>query len=261
MEQATSNGSARPPRTWVAPVLGVTALGSLAVLAVLGLWVVPPDALQGDAQRLMYVHVPAAWLAYLAFGITALGSALYLWRRTRHPKWDRLAASSAELGVVFTGLTLGLGMLWGRPVWGVYWTWDARLVTTAVLFFLFLGYLALRRMVADPDRRARRSAVAALVAFADVPVVHFSVEWWRSLHQESSILPDGRLDPQIEGDMLIALLWGLVAMTVTYAYLLVRRYRLAELEEGLEERLLDAALAERRAEGEPALAAAPGTGA
>ena len=261
MEQATSNGSARPQRTWVAPVLGVTALGSLAVLAVLGLWVVPPDALQGDAQRLMYVHVPAAWLAYLAFGITALGSALYLWRRTRHPKWDRLAASSAELGVVFTGLTLGLGMLWGRPVWGVYWTWDARLVTTAVLFFLFLGYLALRRMVADPDRRARRSAVAALVAFADVPVVHFSVEWWRSLHQESSILPDGRLDPQIEGDMLIALLWGLVAMTVTYAYLLVRRYRLAELEEGLEERLLDAALAERRAEGEPALAAAPGTGA
>lgn len=238
--------------------LGLVATGALVVLAVLGLWVAPPDALQGDAQRLMYVHVPAAWLAFLAFGVTSLGSALYLWRRTRHRKWDRVAAVSAELGVIFTGLTLVLGMLWGRPVWGVYWTWDARLVTTAVLFFLYLGYLALRRMIADPEVRARRSAVAALIAFADVPIVHFSVEWWRSLHQESTILPDGRLDPQITGDMALTLWWGVVAFTLAYGYLMIRRYRLAALEEGLEDRMLEAAIAERHAEAEPALAGAEG---
>lgn len=246
--QAVGPPPAGEARVWLAPVLGVVAAGSLAVLAVLGLWVAPPDAVQGDAQRLMYVHVPAALAAYLAFGVTSLASALYLWRRTRHAKWDRVAAASAELGVLFTGLTLALGMLWGRPVWGVYWTWDARLVTTAVLFFLYVGYLALRRVVADPDTRARRAAVAALVAFADVPIVHYSVEWWRSLHQESTLLPDGRLDPQIGGDQLVALLWGIVAFAATYGYLLVRRLRLAALEDGIEQRALDVAIAERRAE-------------
>ena len=117
------------------------------------------DAVQGDAQRLMYLHVPAAWIAYLAFGVTALASALWLWPRTRAMVWDRVAGASAELGVIFTALTLVLGSLWGRPVWGVWWAWDARLVTTAVLFFLYLGYLALRRIPAAPDgaRSAARS--------------------------------------------------------------------------------------------------------
>lgn len=237
--------------------LGLLALGSMAVLAVLGLAVAPPDAVQGDAQRLMYVHVPAAWLAFLAFGVTGLGSALYLWRRTRAPKWDHLAAASAELGVVFTGLTLALGMLWGRPVWGVYWTWDARLVTTAVLFFLYLGYLALRRVIADPGARARRSAVAALVALADVPIVHFSVVWWRTLHQKPTVLtPD--LDPKIGGDMALTLLWGVVAFTLAYAYLLLRRYRLAQAEDAVDEQWLALALAERRAESPHTVAAATG---
>ena len=250
MNAVTTDNPTGPgtPRAWLAPVSGVVAAGSLVVLAILGLSVVPPDAVQGDAQRIMYVHVPAATLAYLAFAVTAVGSVLYLWPRTRALKWDRLAASSAELGVVFTGLTLVLGMLWGRPVWGVYWTWDARLITTAVLFFLFLGYLALRRVIPDPTLRARRSAVAALVAFADVPIVHYSVEWWRSLHQESTLLPDGRLDPQIGGDQLVALLWGFVAFLATYTFLLVIRYRLAAAEEGREARTLDVAIAERRAE-------------
>lgn len=237
--------------------LGIASALSLVVLVLLGLSVAPPDAVQGDAQRLMYVHVPAALVAFAAFGVTTAASCLYLWRRTRHIGWDRLAASSAELGVLFTALTLGLGMLWGRPVWGVYWTWDARLITTAVLLFLYLGYLALRRMITDPGTRARRAALAAVVAFADVPVVHFSVEWWRSLHQESTLAPGGRFDPQIEGTMLLALLWGIGAFTIVYLYLLARRYRLAELEEGIEERLLDAAIAERVAEAEldPAAAA------
>jgi heme exporter protein C len=230
-----------------AAVLGALTAASLAVLAVLGLVVAPPDAIQGDAQRLMYVHVPAAWIAYLAYGVTSLASLLYLWRRTRSQAWDTVAGASAELGVLFTGLTLVLGSLWGRPVWGVWWAWDARLVTTAVLFFLYLGYLALRRVPSDPEVRARRCAIAALVAFVDVPVVHFSVNWWRTLHQQATVFnPD--LNPEIDGTMAWTLLWGVFAFTLAYLYLLERRYRVAVEEERLDERLLEVAIAERQAE-------------
>lgn len=228
-------------------LLGGAALAALTVLVVLGLFTSPADAVQRDAVRLFYLHVPAAWTAYLAFGVTTLASGLYLWRRTRSPAWDTLAGASAELGVIFTGLTLALGSLWGRPVWGVWWAWDARIVSTAVLFFLYLGYLALRRVPADPDVRARRSAIAALVAFVDVPVVHFSVEWWRTLHQQATVF-NPELNPTIEGSMATALLAGVVAFTLSYLYLLERRYRLAVLEDGLEAAELEAALAERRAE-------------
>ena len=225
-------------------ILGGASGAALAVLAVFGLWVAPPDRVQSDAQRLMYLHVPSAWIAYLAFGITALGSALYLWRRTRSPVWDRLAASSAELGVLFTGLTLVLGSLWGRPVWGVWWAWDARLVTTAVLFFLYVGYLALRRVPAPIEARAKRSAIAALIAFADVPIVHFSVDWWRTLHQQATVFTPS-LNAHIHGVMAFTLWWGVLAFTMLFVYLLDRRYRLEALEEGLEARELARAIEER----------------
>jgi len=228
----------------VSRILGWAALAALAVLAVFGLWVAPPDRVQSDAQRLMYLHVPSAWIAYLAFGITAMASALYLWRRTRSPVWDRLAASSAELGVLFTGLTLVLGSLWGRPVWGVWWAWDARLVTTAVLFFLYVGYLALRRVPAPIEARAKRSAIAALVAFADVPIVHFSVDWWRTLHQQATVFTPS-LNAHIHGVMAFTLWWGVVAFTILFVYLLDRRYRLEALEEDLEARELTLAIEER----------------
>jgi len=228
-------------------VLGALAAAGLAALLVLGLFVSPPDFTQRDAVRLMYLHVPAAWVAYLAFGVTSLASTLYLWRRTRSMAWDILAGASAELGVLFTGLTLLLGSLWGKPVWNVWWAWDARLVSTAVLFFLYLGYLALRRIPADPAVRAKRCAIAALAAFLDVPVVHFSVNWWRTLHQQATVF-NPALNPTIHGTMASALLSGVVAFTLLYLYLLERRYRLAVLEERLDERLLEAAIAERRAE-------------
>jgi heme exporter protein C len=230
-------------------VLGALTAVSLTVLVILGLFVSDPDYQQGDAVRLMYLHVPAAWVAYLAYGVTSLASALYLWKRTRAQAWDTLAGASAEIGVLFTGLTLVLGSLWGRPVWNVWWAWDARVVSTAVLFFLYLGYLALRKVPADPAVRARRSAIAALAAFVDVPVVHFSVEWWRTLHQKGSVF-NRELNPTIEGNLAWALLAGVVAFTCLYLYLLERRYRLAVLEEAIEERALDAAIAERRAEAE-----------
>lgn len=234
-------------RRW--SILGILTVLSLGALVVLGLWVAPPDANQGDAQRLMYVHVPAAWLAYLAFAVTALASVLWLWPRTRSPRWDLLAGASAEIGVLFTALTLALGSLWGRPVWGTWWEWDARLTTTAVLLFLYLGYLALRRMGGGPETRAKRASIAALIAFVDVPIVHFSVNWWETLHQEATVLrPD--LEVEISGTMAWTLVLGVAAFTLLYAYLVGRRVELAELEEGLEERELEQAIAERVSMGE-----------
>jgi heme exporter protein C len=224
--------------------VGVLSLASLVTLVILGLFVAPPDAVQSDAQRLMYLHVPVAWVAYLAFGVTALASALWLWPRTRSMVWDRLAGSSAELGVIFTALTLVDGSLWGKPVWGVWWAWDARLVTTAVLFFLYLGYLALRRIPSSVDARAKRCAIAALVAFADVPIVHFSVDLWRTLHQDGSVFNE-ELDAHIHGVMAFTLWFGVLAFTLLYVYLLDRRYRLAALDEEREEREVALAIAER----------------
>lgn len=245
------------PRSVVASrIVGVAALVQLAVVVVLGLFVTEPDVVQRQAVRLIYVHPSVAWVAYVAFGVTALTSALYLWRRTRDPRWDLLAGASGEIGVVFCGLMLTTGMIWGRPTWGVWWTWDARLTSAAVLFVLFLGYLALRRVPGDPAVRAKRSAIAALLAFADVPIVHLSVEWWRTLHQEPSVLRRD-LDPTIEGLQLWTMLLSFVAFTTVYAWLLIHRYRLARWESRIEEGGLEAALAERRAEGGARTPSAP----
>lgn len=199
------------------------AAGGLVLVGLAAALTAPPDRLQGDLQRLMYVHVPAAWLAYLAFGLTLLGSVAWLGRRGE--RWDRLAASSAEVGVFFTGLAILLGAIWGKPVWGVWWTWDPRLVTTAVLFFVYLAYLALRRAIADAGQRARRSAVFGVVAFVQVPVVHFSVLWWRGLHQPPTVLRPG--DPTIDHVMLAALLVNLLAFTAVFVAALRLRMRLA----------------------------------
>ena len=198
----------------------------LATALVLGL-VVPPDAVQGDLQRIMYVHVPSAWLAYLSFAATLVAGVAYL--KTRRMRWDHIAGASAEVGVLFTGLALVTGSIWGKPVWGVWWTWDARLVLTAVMFFVYLGYLALRRSFNDPETRARRAAVYGIVAVAQIPLVHFSVVWWRGLHQPPTLLRPG--DPQIDGPLLAALLAAVFAFTVVYAALVSRRAEIARLED------------------------------
>jgi heme exporter protein C len=241
VKEAVDDGT-RLLKPQVSKVLGSLALVSMIVLALFGLWGAPQDEVQGDAQRLMYLHVPAAWLAYLAFGVTALASALYLWRRTRSAVWDRIAGASAEIGVVFTALTLVLGSLWGRPVWGIWWAWDARLVTTAVLFFLYVGYLALRR-IPGPGR-GTRCAIAALIAFVDVPIVHFSVNWWRTLHQQGTVFNE-RLDAKIHGVMAFTLWFGVLAFTLLFGYLLDKRYHLLALDEDREEREVQQAIAER----------------
>jgi len=223
---------------------GLVVLLSLGVTALFALVISPEDEEQGNAVRLLYLHVPSAWIAYLAFFVTAVSSILWLIPRTRRVTWDLLAGASAEVGVLFTGLTLVMGSLWGRPVWGVWWEWDARLTTTAILFFLYLGYLALRRTGATADERGKRCAIAALIAFADVPIVHFSVSWWQTLHQTGTVF-NPELNAQIHGSMAFTLVFAVGAFTLLYGYLVMRRLQIAELEEGLEERELELAIAER----------------
>jgi heme exporter protein C len=208
-------------------LLGAAALVALAISAILSLVVAPPDAVQGEVQRLMYIHVPAARLAYLSFLVVFIASIAYL--RTSRIRWDRIAAASAEIGVLFTALAIVLGSLWGKPVWGTWWTWDPRLTTTAMLLLIYLGYLAVRRATDNPARRARWAAVIGIVGFVDVPIVHLSVVWWRSLHQGPTVLRLG--GPEIHGSMLAALLVGVAAFTVVYAYLMTLRLRVGRLEE------------------------------
>lgn len=227
-------------------VIGALALIGLGWLLLFGLVLSPADENQGEAVRMLYLHVPTVWLAYLAFGVTAIGSILYLVPKTRSLAWDRVAGASAEIGVLFTGLTLVAGAIWGRITWGVYWTWDARLTTTALLFVLFLGYLAIRRLPAPPAQRARRCAIAGLIAFIDVPIVHLSVTWWRTLHQDATIKTIG--DVEISGTMLFSLFVGLIAFTLVYVWLMIHKMRVMMMEDALDDHGLELALEERRAE-------------
>jgi len=247
---AADDRSASGSSTLLSRILGWATASSLALTAMMALVVSPADVNMGDSVRLLYLHVPTAWLAmYVSFGVTTLASALYLWRRTRSRFWDLTAGASAEIGVVFLGLTLLIGSIWGRITWGVWWTWDARLTTTAVLFVLYLGYLAVRKVPAAPEVQSRRAAIVAIAAFLDVPIVHQSVKWWRTLHQDATIGDERRLlDPQIHGTMAWTLLLGVVAFTLLYAWLLIHRYRLATVEDRIVDRQIDIAIEERRAE-------------
>lgn len=208
--------------------LGAAALMGLTATAVFGLLVTPPDADEGNVFRLIYVHVPSAWLAYLSFLVVFVCSVVYL--VTKRIRWDRLAAASAEVGVIFILLTLVVGSIWAKPTWGTWWTWDPRLTTTAVLFLVYVAYLAVRRLPDGPGRRARWSAVIGIVAFVDVPIVHLSVAWWRSQHQAPAIL---HVAPRMAASMAAALIVGVVAFTFLYAYLVVLRLRVGRLEERL----------------------------
>jgi heme exporter protein C len=246
---ATSAGTA----TRGTRLLGALALVGVAWLVAFGLGFSPADRDQRESVRILYVHVPSAWLAYLAFGVTAVASGLYLFRRKHSLAWDRLAGASAEVGVLFMGITLVSGMLWGRLTWGVFWEWDARLTTTAFLFVTYVGYLAVRRLGGSHEQRARRSAVLALLAVLEIPLVHWSVELWRSLHQEASVLrPDG--DVKMDGLMLFTLFVGIIAFTLLYAWLVIHRQRTLTAEDALDDAGLDSAIAARRAEASEATA-------
>jgi heme exporter protein C len=157
-----------------------------------------------------------AWNAYLAFFVVFVASIAYLWKRS--PWWDALARSSAEIGLLFTTLVLIVGSLWARPIWGVWWSWDARLTTTLLLWFIYVGYLMVRTSTADETRGARYAAVLGIIGFVDIPIIHQSVVWWRSLHPEPIVTASG--GPAMPTSMLIALVINLVAFTVLYVCVL-----------------------------------------
>jgi heme exporter protein C len=226
--------------------LGAAALVALAATYADGLSL-PRTVEQQDYSKLIAIHPGIAWASYLAFGVMAAASVLWLWPRTRSVTWDLLAGASAEVGVLFSALTLITGSIWGRPTWGVWWVWDARLTLSALMLTMLLGYLAMRRVPSDADVRARRSAVAALMAVLVVPVNHFAVEWWRTLHQGrslSQVTPNNSLD----GQFIFAMVLGFLAMTLLFAWLTIHRLRVAQLEEEVLGDDLDTALAARRRE-------------
>jgi heme exporter protein C len=205
----------------VRSLVGGLTLAGLAAGLVMGFGIAPREATQGNVQRIMYLHVPSVWVAYLAFAVVLVASIAYLVRRAEAA--DRLAHASAEVGVLFTGLTIATGSIWGKPTWGTWWTWDARLTTVSILFVMYLGYLLLRGMIEDRERAARYSAVLGIIAALDVPLVHFSVYWWRTLHQPPSLLKPG--SSSMPGSILAALLINFAALAILGAYFVARRTR------------------------------------
>ncbi len=225
-------------------IVGSIALVLTALLLLFGLVLSPPEISQGDAVRLFYIHVPSAVVSlYIAFGVTLVGSVIYL--KNGSVFWDLIAGAAAEVGVLFLGFALITGMLWGRPTWGTYWTWDPRITSTAISFVLFLGYLAVRRLDLDPVARSRRAAVLGIISFFNVIIVRFSVQIWRSLHQGTTLNP---ADTQMDNSMLFSFFLGMLAMVATFAWLLMHRFRLAWIEHQLEEDRLATAIAARRGE-------------
>ncbi|HEX9084315.1 MAG TPA: cytochrome c biogenesis protein CcsA [Gemmatimonadaceae bacterium] len=216
--------AARPPRTsnWLAFVsfAAVIAAQAYAILTS------PADADMGHLQKIMYVHVPAAWMTFISFFVVLVFSVRYLWRRREND--DLIAASAAEVGATFNGLTLMLGMIWGRPAWGVWWVWDARLTSTLVLFLIFVGYLALRAFTEDAQQKARWSAAVGAIGALNVPIVYMSVKWWRTLHQPPSS-PE-TLDPAYTLGLRI----NAIAMLLVLIYFIRRRYEIARLERAVE---------------------------
>ena len=205
--------------------LGATLLG-LGVGLYLALFASPPDYQQGDSVRIMYIHVPSAWMALFVYTAIAVASLFSLiWR---HPLADLAARASAPLGAAFTFLALATGSLWGKPMWGTWWVWDARLTSVLLLFFLYLGHMALMNAFEERERGHRAAAILALVGFVNVPVIKFSVEWWNTLHQPASVF---RIDgPTIDPSMLWPLMVMGVAFKFFYVSLLLLRIK-AELQD------------------------------
>jgi heme exporter protein C len=224
------------------------ALGAVALMlvaaAVIFLYA-PTDALQGPVQRIFYVHVSSAIAAFACFAVVLVGGVVYLWRDSQAA--DRLARAAALVGVVFTTVTLVMGMLWAKPIWGTFWTWDARLTSTLVLWIIYAGYLLVRRL-AEPGRQAARfAAVVGIFGFVDVPIVYFSVNWWRTQHPGGIIVNDA-LPPQMLGTFLFTMACTLVLGAVMIAI----RYRIETLADAAPAPVAEVATLRSSREAEPA---------
>ncbi|MFW6078665.1 MAG: cytochrome c biogenesis protein CcsA [Gemmatimonadota bacterium] len=217
---------------------GWAAFAAWIGAAAFGLLGSPPERGMGHLQKIMYVHLPVVWMAFLAYFAVFIASGLHLWRGGERS--DLFAASAAEVGTVLTGLTLAIGSIWARPTWGIWWTWDPRLTTTAILFLIFVGYLTLRSFVDDAERRGRWSAVVGILGFLNVPVVYMSVRWWRTIHQTQS-------SPEtVDAVFVAALRVNAIAFLFVAGYLVYRRYRTAVVEREAERVEEAAALGEGR---------------
>ena len=225
--------SATAARAYVRTGTAITVIGFLALAGVylLALKYTPTELRQGPAQKIFYLHVPAAWNALLAFSVVGLCGGLYLWLSDR--RLDRLAEASAEVGVALGVVMLTTGPIWAKPIWGTWWTWDARLTLTLFVFFLFVGYLALRAAVSDAAERARFSAVVGILGMLLVPFVHLSVYLFRTLHPQPIVLKPSA--PSLPGEMLTTLLLSTLVFTLLYVGFVTARYGLSLSEEARED--------------------------
>lgn len=214
--------------------LAVAAWAAIAAAAALILFVAreADPAMGGQLQRIFYVHVPSAWVGYLAFAIVFVASIAYL--RTGNRRWDLLAESAGEIGVLFVTLVLITGPIWARPVWGTWWQWDARLTSALVMWLTYVGYLFLRNLSTDPSRTGRLAAVVGIVGFVNVPIVHFSVQWWRTLHPSGPTLANPTEASGFEAPEVVTFLVSLAAFTLLFAWLLAERARVGRLADEVE---------------------------
>lgn len=209
-------------------LLGLSWASMLVALYLVFIWV-PTESNLGLSQRIFYLHVPVAWVGFLAFGLVFISSVAYLARS--NSGWDNLAYSAAEVGVVFTTLILLTGMLWAKPVWGIWWSWSPRLTTSLILWLIYVAYLMLRSYSSDSSQGPRYAAVLGIIGFIDVPIVYFSIQWWRDVHPERIV----GVEQALESSMYLTLLAGVVAFTCLFSYLVLARFQLRSSEQALEQ--------------------------
>jgi heme exporter protein C len=251
---ATATSAGETARGWVSTgsrktrILGIVCLAGAALWVFLGLVGTPPDEVQGEAVRLMYLHVPVVSVAYMASFLAAFASGMWLWKRTQG--WDLLAVSAVEVSALFVGGTLVSGAIWGGASWGVFWVWDARLTSTALLFLLQLGYLAVRRVPATAEVRGKRSAILGLLLVPNIIVINQSVTWWQSVHQDATMFR-ASLSPKLHDLMAFTFIYSMVFALLVFVWLMIHRFRVAYLEDRVDEIGLERAVADRRAEALP----------
>ncbi len=204
-------------------LLALTFVSMMIAIAMIFLYV-PTDAIEGIPQRIFYFHVPVAWIGMLAFGVLAIGGIGYLWKKDE--RWDWLARASAEIGTVFITLALITGSIWGRTTWGTWWTWDARLTTTLILWFIYIGYMMLRSYMGRTPASARSAAVLGIIGVIDVPIIYESVNWWRTLHPQPEVGVPGALPSSV----VLTLMVSLVSFTLLYSFLMIQVYQLQKMQ-------------------------------
>ena len=210
---------------WLTGIVFFTAIAAIFIF-------VPTEKTEGPIQRIMYLHIPSAWLAFFAFFIVFISSILFLWKKER--EWDIYANASAEIGVVFCSLVLITGPIWAKPIWGTWWVWDARLTSTLILWLIYVAYLMLRSQTEAGSMRARYAAVLGIVGFLNIPFIHFSVLWWRTFHPQPKVISAEGFGKGMETSMLATLGISLCAFTLLYFLLMGQRIRLERLKDEVD---------------------------